>query len=104
MSFAVRDGRFDVVVAAGPRVRPWPSAGVRSLSALCAEMGLTVGLLGGENLTARGVIPLPGTGSLVLAEDLQRRIHRIQARAVIRIVPPSYLPNPFPGWQSPGII
>jgi Fe-S-cluster-containing hydrogenase component 2 len=103
-SFIVRDGRFDVVIAAGPRVDPWPSAGVRSISTLCAEMGLSVGYLGGETLSARGVIPLPGTGGLVIAEDAQKRIHRIHARAVVRLRAPSELPDPFPGSRSPGLI
>lgn len=104
MSFAVRDGKFDVVVVAGPRVDPWPSAGARAISAFCAEMGLSVGLLGGDTLTARGVIPLPGTGGIVLAEDPQRRIHRIHARALVRMVGRSQMPDPFPGWRSQGLI
>jgi ferredoxin len=104
MSFAVRDGKFDVAVVAGPRAGPWPTAGARAISAICAEMGLTVGVLGGENLVARGAIPLPGTGALVLAEDPQRRIHRIRARALVRISAPATLPDPFPGWRSPGVL
>ena len=104
MSFSVRDGKFDVVIVAGPGIPVWPSAGMRSLSALCAEMGLTVGMLGGDTLTARGVIPLFSTGGLVLAEDLQNRIHRIHARSVVRVVSPTTLPDPFPGWRSPGLI
>ena len=79
MNFSVRDGKFDVVIAAGPRVEIWPSAGVRALSVLCAEMGFTVGQFGGETLNVRGVIPLPGTGGIVLIEDIQKRIHRIHA-------------------------
>lgn len=104
MNFAVRDGKFDVVIAAGPRVENWPSAGVRAVSSLCADIGLTVAQYGGEDLTVRGVIPLPGTGGLVLVEDIQKRIHRIRARTVIRITPESDLPDPFPGWRSQGLI
>ncbi len=104
MNFAVRDGKFDVVVAAGPRVDIWPTPGVRTLSSVCAEMGLTVGQFGPETLTVKGVIPLPGTGGLVLIEDIQRRIHRIQARAIIRVLPDSSLPDPFPGWRSQGVL
>jgi formate hydrogenlyase subunit 6/NADH:ubiquinone oxidoreductase subunit I len=104
VNFVVRDGKFDVVIAAGPRVENWPSAGVRALSVLCADMGLTVGQFGGEALNVRGVIPLPGIGGLVLLEDIQKRIHRIHARAIIRITPESFIPDPFPGWYSPGLI
>ncbi len=104
MNFSVRDGRFDVAVVAGPRVEIWPSAGVRILSVLCAEMGLTVGQFGGESLTVRGVIPLPGTGGIVLIEDVQRRIHRIHARAIVRVISESTFPELFPGWYSQGVI
>lgn len=104
MNFDVREGRFDVVIAAGPRVDPWPSAGVRALSILCAEMGLTVGLIGGEALRAKGVFPLPGTGGLLLAEDAQSRIHRIHARAIVRVRARSELCDPFPGWYASGLI
>src|SRR5687767_5665970 len=104
MSFAVRDGSFDVVIVAGPRVDPWPSVGARAISSLCADMGLTVGMLGGDTLVARGVIPLPGTGGLVLAEDVQHRIHRIHARAVVKLSASSLMPDPFPGWRSQGLI
>ena len=104
MNFAVRDGKFDVVIVAGPQVETWPSIGVRTLSAFCSEMGLTVGQFGGESLKVKGVIPLPGTGGLVLVEDAQLRIHRIRARAVIRVVPESCFPDPFPGWRSQGLI
>ncbi len=104
MQFAVRDGKFDVVIAAGPRVEHWPSVGVRTLSLLCAEMGLSVGQLGGEALTVHGIIPLSGTGGLVIAEDIQGRIHRIHARAAIRITPGLSWPDPFPGWRSQALI
>jgi ferredoxin len=100
----VRDGKFDVAILAGPRVTQWPSHGVRLLSRLCAEMGLTVGVFGGESLTVRGVIPLPGTGGTVLVEDVQKRIHRIHARAVVKVAQDSRLPDPFPGWRSQGLI
>ena len=62
---SVRDGKFDVAIVAGPRVTQWPSPCLRALSLLCTEMGLTTGTFGGESLTVRGVIPLPGTGGLV---------------------------------------
>jgi ferredoxin len=104
MSLSVRDGRFDVAVVAGPGIRFWPSAGVRALSALCAEMGLEVGLFGGDTLRVRGVLPLPGTGGMVLAEDVQHRIHRIHARAIVKVMPLSCMPDPFPGWRSEGLI
>lgn len=99
-----RDAKFDVVVVAGPRIDPWPTAGTRALSTLCAEMGLSAGLFGGDTLSVRGVIPLPGTGSLVIVEDVQKRVHRIHARAVVKVSSDPSLPDPFPGWRSQGLI
>src|SRR3954447_10695080 len=95
---SIREGSVDVAIAAGPRLEHWPSAGVRELSLHCAEMGLIVGVYGGESMTVRGVIPLPGTGGVVLVEDSQKRIHRIRARAVVKVSANSRLPDPFPGW------
>lgn len=102
--FQVRDGSFDVVVAAGPRVDLWPSAGVRALSMACAEMGLSVGLFGGDSMRVRGVIPLGGTGGMVVVEDVQGRIHRLMARAIVRVSNEPALPDSFPGWRSPGLL
>lgn len=99
-----REGSFDVVVAAGPRVNPWPTIGVRAFSMLCTEMGLTVGVFGGDSMSVRGVLPLPATGSYVLVEDTQSRIHRIHARAVVRVTPFPSLPDPFPGWRSQALM
>lgn len=99
-----RDGKFDVALLAGPRVDEWPSAGVRALSTICAEMGLSVGVFGGETLRVRGVLPLPGTGGLILIEDVQNRIHRIHSRAVVKVSRASTLPDPFAGWLSQGLI
>lgn len=100
----VREGSLDVAILAGPRVGHWPSAGVRALALLCAEMGLTTGMFGGDSMTVRGVIPLPGTGGIVLVEDVQKRIHRIRARAVVKVSLDSRLPDPFSGWRSQGLI
>lgn len=104
MTSLVRDGKFDVVIAAGPRIGGWPSIGVRALSAICADMGLTVGQFGGEFVHVKGVIPNPGTGGLVLIEDIQKRIHRIQARSVIRVSNDTEICDPFQGWYSQGLI
>jgi ferredoxin len=104
MSVVFRDGKFDVVVLGGPRVSNWPSAGVKALSVLCGEMGLTVGLFGGEDLSVRGVIPLSGTGGMVLIEDIQHRIHRIHARAIVKVTNEPDFPDPFPGWRSEALI
>ncbi len=95
---------FDVAIVAGPRIQVWPSVGVRVLSALCAEMGLTVGIFGGPSIQVKGVLPLPGTGGLVLVQDPQERVHRIRAKAVVRMTLDSGLPNPFQGWLSPAVI
>ncbi len=51
-----------------------------------------------------GAIPLPGAGSFVLVEDVQHRIHRIHARAVVRVAAPDTWPDPFPGSRSPGVV
>ena len=104
MNFTVRDGKFDVLIAAGPCLEHWPSPAVRVVSAICAEMGLSVGQFGGESLAVRGVIPLPGTGGILLSEEIQKRIHRIHARAILRMTPEFLLPDPFPGWRSQGLI
>lgn len=92
-----------MVIAAGPRVENWPSIGVRAISSICAEMGLSVGQFGGESMSVRGVIPLE-TGGLVILEDSQKRIHRIQARSVVRVAQDSELCDPFSGWTSAGLI
>jgi Fe-S-cluster-containing hydrogenase component 2 len=67
-------------------------------------VGLSVGQFGGESLFIRGVIPLPKTGGIVLIEDIQRRIHRITARSIVRITRSDFSPTPFPGWQSAGLL
>lgn len=100
----IRDGYFDLVIAAGPRAEPWPSVGVRSLSSFCAKMGLTVGVFGGESISVKGVIPLQGAGALVLAQDIQGRIHRIHARSVVRVAATGLIADPFKGWDSPALV
>jgi ferredoxin len=104
MSILFRDGKFDVAVLAGPRLDLWPSAGVKQLSLLCGDMGLTVGLFGGEDMTVRGIIPSPGTGGVVLVEDVQHRIHRIHARAVVKVSRTLDFPELFSGWRSEGVL
>ncbi len=104
MSFTLREARFDVAVVAGPGLEVWPSAGVRELTTACAEMGLKTGIFGGEGLEVRGVIPLPETGGIVVAQDVQGRIHRIRARSIVRFSAPTGMPDPFPGWRSPGLV
>ncbi len=104
MSLSIRDGKLDVLVAAAPRLENWPSIGIRTLSVMCAEFGLNVGQFGGDHLKVRGVIPLPKTGGIGVIEDIQGRIHRISARSIIRVVPPEFSPNPFPGWQTSGLL
>jgi ferredoxin len=100
----VRDGRFDVALVAAPGIELWPSTGVRAIAALCANMGLSVGLFGGDDLRVRGVIPASGTGGTIIIEDTQKRIHRIEARAIVRVSPVPELCDPFPGWRSAGFI
>lgn len=100
----IRDGKFDLVIAAAPGVENWPSAGTRALTTLCADMGLSVAVYGGDDLRVRGVVPLPGTGGVVLVEDAQARLHRIQASSIVRVSPVSQYPDPFLGWRSEGLI
>lgn len=104
MSLSVRDGHFDLVVLAGPGTLEWASIGARTLSILCSSAGLKVGLFGGPSLLGRGVVPLPGTGGVAFIEDPQRRIHRIRARAVVRVSPEPRFPAPFKGWHSEGLL
>lgn len=104
VSASFRDGNFDLVIAAGPNLPVWPSHGAKVLSATCAQMGLSVGVFGGESLTVRGLLPLPGTGGVVMVQDAQNRLHRLNARSVVRISSGVSFPDPFPGWRSPGLI
>src|SRR6185437_976467 len=104
VSIIFRDGKFDVAVLSGPRVDIWPSVGVKALSLTCGDMGLSVGIFGGEDLAVRGVIPLPGTGGVALIEDAQHRLHRIYARAMIKVSRTLELPDPFPGWSSEAVL
>ncbi|MBN20988.1 MAG: hypothetical protein CL678_06830 [Bdellovibrionaceae bacterium] len=104
MSLSIWESEFDLVVVAGPRLQGWPSVGVRTLSSLSADVGLKVGLFGGQSLQPFGVIPLPGHGGVVIAKDTQNRLHRISGRAVVKVTQDLELPNPFLGWRSPGLI
>jgi ferredoxin/bacterioferritin-associated ferredoxin len=68
-------------------------------------MDLSVGVFGGEGLRVQGVLPLAsGSGGVAVVEDSQGRIHRIEARSIIRVVEPLELPDPFSGWLSPGLL
>jgi ferredoxin len=100
----IRDGQIDVALLAGPRLGQWPTQGARVLSKLCADAGLKTGWYGGPGLKVRGVMPLESGGALVMVEDAQGRLHRIQSRAVVKITPELEFPLPFPGWYSPGLI
>ncbi len=100
----VRHAKLDVIIAAGPRVRSWPTPGARLVSSICSEFGLTCGLVGGEDLHSRGLISTPGSGGILLAEDPQKRIHRFQARAVVRVVKDAKIGLPFEGSWNGGVI
>lgn len=104
MSFQIRSSQFDVALMTGPRVSHFPSIGVRTLSKLCADFGLKVAWLGGDELQARGVIPGPQGGAVVLAQDAQARIHRMEVRSVVRLSLPQSFPEPFEGWRSQGLV
>jgi ferredoxin len=104
MSQWIRHGKLDVVIAAGPRTPVWPTPGARILTATCNEFGLSSGLVGGEELLPRGVVVLQGTGGLLLAEDQQERLHRFQARSIVKIQRRHFLPRPFKGSSQAGLI
>lgn len=104
MSVRVRDGEVDVALVAGPRTQDWPSVGVRTLSLVCSEFGLSVGVFGGEQLAVQGVIPHADVGGTLIAEDTQGRVHRVRARSIVRFSASAQFPDPFPGWVSEGLI
>ncbi len=104
MNLSVREGHYDVGILAGPRVESWPSVGSKIISEVCADAGLIVGVLGGPSITVRGVMPLPSTGGTIIAEDSQRRIHRIRAKAIVKFSSSIYWPDPFQGVRSPGLL
>ena len=99
-----RDGQIDVAILAGPRLRLWPTQGVRVLSRHCSDAGLRVGWYGGAGMKVRGVLPNENGGAVVMVEDAQSRLHRVQAKAVVKISAELEFPLPFPGWYSPGLI
>ncbi|NDG84376.1 MAG: 4Fe-4S dicluster domain-containing protein [Proteobacteria bacterium] len=39
-----------------------------------------------------------------MVEDVQKRLHRIRAKAVVKVTPDIEFPLPFEGWYSPGLI
>jgi len=100
----VRDGQIDVAILAGPRIKTWPTQGVRVLSRHCSDAGLKVGWYGGNGMQVRGVLPIDPSGGVVMVEDTQKRLHRIRAKALIKITPELEFPMPFQGWYSPGLI
>jgi ferredoxin/aerobic-type carbon monoxide dehydrogenase small subunit (CoxS/CutS family) len=104
MEVKVRDSTIDVAILAGPRLKQWPTQGLRVLSRHCADAGLRVGWYGGPGLQVRGVLPAEGSGGVVMLEDAQKRLHRIQAKSIVKIVPHVEFPLPFQGWYSPGLI
>src|ERR1019366_7253995 len=89
---------------AGPRLSQWPTHGVRILSKLCADAGLKAGWYGGAGMTVTGVLPNEGSGGIVMMEDVQKRIHRIEAKAIVKVVAHLEFPYPFEGWYAPGLI
>lgn len=104
MSLMFREGALDLLILAGPRLSHWPSVGVRTLARITADFGLNVGVYGGDDLSPRGIMPLPGTGAIALLQDVQGRVHRMRGRAIARIGARAELPDPFDGWYSDGLI
>lgn len=104
MSRWVREGEFDLIVAAAPGMLFWPTVGGQSLSSICAEFDLRVGVFGGESLQVIGALPMPETGAVVIVQDIQNRIHRLQTRSLVRISPYRPWPDPFKNGRSPALI
>ena len=100
----VRDGQIDVAILAGPRIKTWPTQGVRVLSRHCSDAGLKVGWYGGTGMQVKGVLPSETSGGIVMVEDAQKRLHRILAKALVKVTPELEFPEPFQGWYSPGLI
>ena len=100
----IRDGMIDVAILSGPRLKQWPTQAARVLSRHCSDAGLKVGWYGGPGLKVRGVLPNETSGAVVMVEDAQKRLHRIQAKAVVKVTPELDFPLPFQGWYSPGLI
>lgn len=100
----IRDGQIDVAILAGPRLKTWPTQGARVLSRHTSDAGLKVGWYGGNGLQPRGVLPLESGGAVVMVEDARGRLHRVQAKSVVKIIPELDFPLPFQGWYSPGLI
>lgn len=100
----MRSGSMDVAIVAGPRLKVFPTRGVRALSQWCAGAGLSVGWYGGNDLKPIGILPENGSGGVVVFEDIQRRLHRIKARAIVRVGQMQNFPDPFQGWFSPGLL
>ena len=100
----IRDGQIDVALLSGPRLKQWPTQASRVLSRHCSDAGLKVGWYGGAGLQVRGVLPNEAGGAVVMVEDAQKRLHRIQARAIVKVTPELDFPLPFQGWNSPGLI
>ena len=68
----IRDGKIDVAILAGPRLKQWPTQGVRVLSRHIADAGLSSGWYGGPGLQVRGVLPFEGSGGMVMGKTLSR--------------------------------
>ena len=95
---------FDLALVAGPNLPHWPSVGPRTLSRIATDHGLSVAWLGGAELRPLGVIPGENAGGTVFVEDAQKRIHRIEARAIVRFARPSEIAPVFPGSIGPGCL
>lgn len=103
MSRSFYSTKFDLVIVAGPRLPFWPTTGVRELSSLCTKFGLETAWVGGAGLHPQGVLSTGSSGGIILAEDAQRRTHRVEARAIVKFVLPDESPSPFEGSSHPSV-
>ena len=104
MNLYLREGQFDVLVLSGPRITSWPTVGANQISRLCADVGLKVGVFGGAGVSVRGVLKDEAAGGIAFIEDSQKRVHRLEAKAIVKISSQNHFPAPFSGWRSSALI
>jgi ferredoxin len=99
-----QNSSFDLVIVAGQNLSHWPSIGVKTLSRICTDQRLNVAWIGGTELRGIGVIPSENHGGVLFAEDAQKRIHRIETKALVRFKKQNETPPLFIGSFSAGVL
>lgn len=91
------DFDLDIALVGGPRLFPWPDHSVEAVSKIFKQSKFKIGWVGGSALSAKGVIPIEPSGAYVIAQDHQKRTHRLRSRAVIIWRSHDPAPPPFLG-------